>query len=84
METLRALQEKIETLITFVKELKVENKKLEAENKDLQKKMKSVESTASSNEQDVKELSEERARTKVVVEDLIESINAFMLNENQP
>ena len=84
METLRALQDKIEQLIKLVKELKAENSTLDKNNKQLQKKLESIESSASNNEHDIKELSEEKARTKMVVEDLIESINSFMQDEKQP
>jgi predicted RNase H-like nuclease (RuvC/YqgF family) len=84
METLSALQKKIEQLIILVKELKSENAKVDKENKQLQKKLQSFESTVLGNEQDIKVLSEEKARTKMVVEDLIESINAFMQTEKQP
>ena len=84
METLSALQDKIEQLIVLVKSLKTANAKLEKENKQLAKKIDSIESTVTSNEQDVKELSEEKMRTKMVVDDLINSIETFMKVEKQP
>ncbi len=84
METLSALQDKIDQLIVLVKSLKTVNAKLEKENKQLAKKVDSIESTVASNEQDVKELSEEKMRTKMVVEDLINSIETFMNVEKQP
>ena len=84
METLSDLQEKIEQLIILVKELKNENTKVDKENKQLAKKLQSIESTSANNENDVKELSSEKARTKMVVDDLIKSIDSFIKTEKQP
>lgn len=84
METLSALQEKIEQLIGLVKDLKTENTKLDKENKQLSKKLQSLELTASTNQDDVKKLSDEKARTKMVVDDLIKSIDSFISTEKQP
>ncbi|MEX0940658.1 MAG: hypothetical protein WDZ41_04830 [Candidatus Babeliales bacterium] len=78
METLSALQDKIEKLIALVKELKVENDVLAKENKQLAKKVESISSTAQINETDLKELNEEKNRAKMVVEDLIKNIDSFI------
>ncbi len=84
MKTLSDLKEKIEQLIILVKELKNENTKVDKENKQLAKKLQSIESTSANNENDVKELSSEKARTKMVVDDLIKSIDSFIKTEKQP
>ncbi len=78
METLSVLQDKIESLIVLVKELKTERAKLEKESKQLAKKLESVATSAESSESSLKELSEEKTRTKTVVEDLIKSIDVFV------
>ncbi|MGE0206728.1 MAG: cell division protein ZapB [Candidatus Babeliales bacterium] len=79
METLHALQEKIEQLLGLIKDLKAENNRLEKEHKALAKKLNSLEG----NEHDLKELSDEKARTKMVVDDLIKSIDSFIRVEKQ-
>jgi peptidoglycan hydrolase CwlO-like protein len=78
MKTLGALQDKIEVLISLVKELKAENMRLEKEYKQLEKKLESMQSAVHSNELDMKELNEEKARTKMIVDDLINSIDVFI------
>ena len=75
---------KISESIILVKELKTENTKVDKENKQLAKKLQSIESTSANNENDVKELSSEKARTKMVVDDLIKSIDSFIKTEKQP
>ena len=78
METLSVLQDKIESLIILVKELRTEKVKLEKENKQLAKKLESVAISAEGSEDSLKELSEEKMRSKTVVEDLIKSIDVFV------
>jgi peptidoglycan hydrolase CwlO-like protein len=78
VETLSTLQDKVEKLIALVKDLKTENAKLEKENKQLAKKIESLSSAAQSTETDIKELSQEKTQTKMVVEDLIKSIDSFI------
>lgn len=83
MKILSALQDKIDQLIVLIKELKAENTKLNKSNAQLNKKLESMESSATNNENDLKGLSEEKARTKMVVEDLIKNIDSFVHGEKQ-
>lgn len=78
METLVALQDKIEQLIAIVKDLKSENEHLLQENKKLEKKIESIGFNLEHTEIDLKELTEEKSRTKIAINDLIKNIDSFM------
>lgn len=84
METLSALQEKIEQLIGYSKELKLENDHLKKENKQLAKKLDSLETAMLENKSNVKQLSQEKEKTKGVVDDLIKTIDSLVQTEKQP
>lgn len=81
METLVALHEKIEKLIAALRDLRAENEFLLNENKQLEQKLASTFAVVQKNEHDVKELSDEKSRTKVALVDLINSIDSFIVAE---
>jgi predicted RNase H-like nuclease (RuvC/YqgF family) len=78
MENLIALQEKIERLLLVIRELKSECMTLEEENTQLIKKIESMHVAVENNVHDLHELSEEKNRTKMVLDDLIKSIDSFI------
>jgi hypothetical protein len=80
MEPLSVLEEKISLLLSVVKELKAENARLDKENSDLLNKIELLESSSLDQSQ---QAAEEKALTKIVVEDLIKSIDSFVQKENQ-
>jgi cell division protein FtsB len=80
MEPLSMLEEKVSLLLNLVKELKKENARLDKENSDLLNKIELLESSTIDQSQ---QAAEEKALTKIVVEDLIKSIDSFVQKENQ-
>lgn len=80
MEPLSVLEEKISLLLNLVKELKAENARLDKEHGDLLNKIEHLEASSLDQNQQV---AEEKALTKIVVEDLIKSIDSFVQKENQ-
>jgi cell division protein FtsB len=80
MEPLSILEEKVSLLLNLVKELKKENARLDKENNALLNKIELLESSTIDQGQ---QAAEEKALTKIVVEDLIKSIDSFVQKENQ-
>lgn len=80
MEPLSVLEEKVSLLLDLVKGLKEQNACLEKVNSDLLQKIELLESSTLDQNQQV---ADEKALTKIVVEDLIRSIDSFVQKENQ-
>lgn len=80
MNILEALEAKIASLIEVLKELKAENSRLIKENGQLIAKFETMEAAVRANDQRVEE---EKALTKVVVDDLIKNIDSLMHEESQ-
>lgn len=78
METLHALQEKVDALLDLVKRLKALNAQLAKENEKLSSQVKAITTDNRDTQKDVQKLHEERNSTKLVVEDLIKSIDSFI------
>ena len=64
-------------------ELKTENAKLSEDNAQLETQLKGIEESILKENEQVKELSQERLITKAVVDDLIKSIDTLVEHENQ-
>jgi len=82
MNTLKVLEEKVATLISRIKELEAENKILTAENTQLTAKLESMENSMLSDIQRIDALDQEKALTKMVVDDLISSIDSIVEGNN--
>jgi len=92
MEALGLLEKKIKNLVELLGKLKDENAKLKAENarltdenvqlsqsvESLTKEVKTAEHVAVEHDKNLDELSQEKALTKIVVDDLIKSIDSLV------
>jgi len=81
MEVLHLLEKKIATLIELIKELKTEKALLVDENMELKEKLEMLESSLLVREKNVEERSQEIVLTKMVVDDLIKSIDLLVEQE---
>lgn len=79
METLSMLEEKVSLLLDLIKDLKEKNSRLVEEKSLLLEKIETIQSSSLKNNQQVEE---EKALTKIVVDELIHSIDLFV-KENQ-
>ncbi len=75
---LTMLEEKIIHLIDLMKLLKEENFSLKNKNKDLQGQLKALEGSLVSETRDLEELSQEKMMTKMVVDNLLQSIEKLI------
>lgn len=75
---LSLLEEKVVRLIEMVKSLKDENLTLKQKNKDLQSQLRAVEGSLVSETKDLEELSQEKMVAKMVVDNLLHSIDALI------
>jgi hypothetical protein len=82
MEVLNVLEKKIASLIEMIKELKAEKALLIEENLELKQRLESFESSLLSREKNVEERTQEIVLTKMVVDDLIKSID-LLVEEQQ-
>ncbi|MFC1842961.1 hypothetical protein ACFLYU_04850 [Candidatus Dependentiae bacterium] len=96
MEALGLLENKIKNLVELSSKFKIENAKLKTENSrltgknaklsqkvdDLQKQLEAFEGAIVENSKSLDEMSQEKALTKMVVDDLIQSIDS-LVEENQ-
>lgn len=82
MEVLNVLEKKIASLIEMIKELKAEKALLIEENLELKQRLDSFESSLLSREKNVEERTQEIVLTKMVVDDLIKSID-LLVEEQQ-
>ena len=79
-----ALQSKHDSLQSENAQLKAENDKLAEGNAQLTFQLSSIESSILKETGHVLELTEERSMTRLVLDDLIKSIDLIVENENQP
>lgn len=80
IEALTALEKKVALLLDLVKELKTENVRLAGENSQLRERIEVAETSTLTAHQAVEE---EKALTKIVVDDLIKSIDSFVHTESR-
>ena len=80
----KTLQSKYDSLKTEIVELKAENAKLAEGNAQLTFQLNTIESSMLKETGHVQELTEERSITRLVLDDLIKSIDLIVENENQP
>jgi cell division protein FtsB len=78
VETLHLLQERIQSLVAMVKDLKSENASLAKENIQLKETITSMESTMLKEAKSNDSLSKEKEMTKTVVDDLIKRIDSLL------
>ena len=78
------LQSKYDTLKAGHEILKAENDRLTEGNAQLAFQLKTIENTILKETGHVQELTEERSMTRLVLDDLIKSIDSIVENENQP
>lgn len=83
MEVLNVLEKKIAGLIELIKKLQTENNALTEQNLELMEKLEKLESSLLAREQNVEERSQEMVLTKMVVDDLIKSIDLLVEQEPQ-
>ncbi len=81
METLEALKEKISQLIAKIHDVTKKNDHLLQENDELMQRLNSVETALLNNNQNIDELTQEKTRTKHIVDDLIKSIDSLMSDQ---
>ena len=75
---LAVLEEKVVQLIEIMKLLKEENLSLKEKNKDLQGQLRALEGSLVSETRDLEELSQEKMMTKMVVDNLLSSIEKLI------
>jgi len=78
VKVLKVLEKKIYSLVELVKELKTENAKLAEENAQLLAKLESVQDSMFTESNRVEKLDQEKTMTKMVVDDLIKSIDSLV------
>ncbi len=83
METLSVLEKKVVSLIEIIKQLKAENARLVEENSQLAEKITMMQTVASDEAKRAEEFDQEKALTKMVVDDLIKNIDSLIEGENQ-
>jgi hypothetical protein len=83
VEILSALEKKVVSLIDIIKQLKAENARLIEENVQLVSKLTAMQGIVHEDAKRVEELDQEKALTKMVVDDLIKNIDALVESENQ-
>lgn len=90
MEALNVLEQKIACLIeskkvdlALIKDLKSTVSQLQAENKQIKDQLEKLENSLLVGHQDVEELHQERMLTKMVVDDLIKSIDLLVEHDSQ-
>jgi len=82
MNILKVLEGKVAELVKKIKELEAANGKLIAENMQLTAKLETMENSMLSDIQRIEELDQEKALTKMVVDDLIKSIDSLVEGKN--
>ena len=75
---LTLLEEKVIRLVEMVKSLKLANQTLQEENQMLKNQLMKTESNLVSETKDLEELSQEKMMTKMLVDDLIKSIDSLV------
>jgi regulator of replication initiation timing len=82
MNTLKVLEEKLVVLAELVKEIKTENAKLAEENAQLAARLLMLQNSLQEDSRRIDELRHEKELTKVVVDDLIKSIDSLVENQS--
>lgn len=82
MNTLKVLEDKLIVLAELVKELKTENAKLAEENAQLEAKLLMLQNSLQEDSRRIDELRHEKELTRVVVDDLIKSIDSLVENQS--
>jgi len=75
---LTLLEEKVIRLVDMVKSLKLSNQSLQEENQMLKHQLMKSESSLVAETKDLEELSQEKMMTKMIVDDLIKSIDSLV------
>jgi regulator of replication initiation timing len=83
VETLTVLEKKVASLIDIIHQLKAENARLAGENVQLASKLAMMQSVVHEDAKRVEELDQEKALTKMVVDDLIRNIDSLVEGEKQ-
>lgn len=81
MNKMSLLEEKIEKLVSFIQKIQLEKTALESENKELKKNVAALESVILKESKSVEALNEEKEMTKMVVDNLIKSIDSLVSSE---
>ncbi len=77
MDGLKLLDEKIAGLIRKINDLEAENARLSADNTQLAEKLETMENSMLSDIKRIEELDQEKALTRMVVDDLIKNIDSL-------
>ena len=80
MNVLNVLEDKINGLLKKIKELELEKKELLIENQELAGKLEKIETSMLSDIKRIEELDQEKELTKMVVDDLIKSIDSMVVS----
>jgi hypothetical protein len=83
VEALSILEKKVVSLIDIIRQLKAENARLIEENVQLASKLTLMQGAVHEDAKRVEELDQEKALTKMVVDDLIKNIDSLVESENQ-
>jgi hypothetical protein len=83
MEALNVLESRIASLLNLVAELKVENVRLVEESLRYKEHIDLLEHSLLKNHQSLEEIQQEKALTKLVVDDLIKNIDSLVKTETQ-
>jgi len=75
---LNLLEEKVIRLVDMVKALKLSNQSFQEENQVLKHQLMKIESSLVAETKDLEELSQEKMMTKMIVDDLIRSIDSLV------
>ena len=81
MPTIKVLEDKLISLVELVKDLKTENAKLAEENAQLAAKLAMLQASLQDDSQRMDELKHEKELTKLVIDDLIKSIDSLVGNQ---
>ena len=79
-EVLMSLERKVFSLLDFIQKLQEHNNVLQRQNEALQLKLKQLEVRIEKDTEDISDVHKEKATIKVVVDDLIKSIDSIMEN----
>ncbi len=82
MNMLKQLEEKLICLAELVRELKTENAKLAEENAQLSAQLVMLQNALKDDTQRIDQLKQEKELTRLVVDDLIKSIDSLVENQN--
>lgn len=82
MNVLKQLEEKLICLAELVRELKTENAKLAEENAQLSAQLVMLQNALKDDTQRIDALKQEKELTRLVVDDLIKSIDSLVENQN--